>query len=1496
MNSFSNRNQDNNCFSLNTSSQNIALSSMNQVASNMKIILEAITESVVWVDELQQIQWLNSSFRNLIGKSNQELLGANLIEILPLLLNGQSVSLESYPSTKIQQKDYQTQEYEFIQGEKSLYLEISGDCVVEQDNSKTAILVINNKTNNQQLNTPIAVSIRELKYRHILENSQVGIGRICRVDGLILDANQRFAEMLGYTSAEQLIEKKYTHEFEVIKSDRAQIHIELAEKGEIPNREIQLRRRDGSLIWVLLWGCLNVEEDSIEFIIADISERKQAEEILRQREAQYRDLVETANSIILRWDIDGYICFINDYGQKFFGFKRNELLGQHVIGTIVPETETSGRDLRSLIQDIADNPENYAVNEYENICQNKERVWISWANKPIFDDYGNLIEILSVGTDITERKQTETALRRSELKFRNLFSNSQVGIYRCKCEESIVLDANQRFAELLGYDSPSEIIGEKLSNQFCVGSEIHQQILNQLQQKGEINNLEWQFPQQDGSIRWGLYSARLNREENCIEGVVIDISDRKKAQAALSLTNAMLEAQQEAAPDGILVVDENNQVISYNRRFCELWQISEESIMTYSPEERMKRCSSLLVNPDDCLVKVKTLKQNRTAISQDEISCKDGRVLDRYSSPVTSNTGDYYGRIWYFRDITERKNKEESLRLIVEGTAAQVGQDFFRSCTRSLARLLEVRYAFIAEFTNEAKDKARTLACWWGNDFKENCEYELAATPSAEVLKGVRCRYPHSIQKLFPQDSYLRQFDVESFIGLPITNMQGNILGILAVMDDKPLNNQNCEVQCSIVSIFAARAGAELERKYAEIALAKQLQRALLLEKITQDIRQSLELQEVLQTTVNQIGEIFQVDRCLIFDYQAKPIAKAHVVAEYIISDYSPMLGTEMMLKDVVCLKQAFAQEQALALTDVHNEPSLQSSVFIYQQFEIKSLMSVSTSYQGKPNGAIVIHQCDRLRQWTQEEVELIQAVADQVGIAIAQAQLLTQEKQQRQALEEAKQNAEVANKAKSEFLANMSHELRTPLNAILGFTQLMERDSAITTKQQASLSIVSKSGEHLLHLINDVLEMSKIEAGQTKLQPKIFNLHRMLHYLKAMFQPLAQAQKISFHFQAAQGLVEYIKTDEIKLRQVLINLLDNAIKFTDKGSVTLRVLSLREIPVGNAPVTNNKAKLIFEIEDTGIGIAEKEMELLFQPFVQTAADINKFGGTGLGLAISQHFVNLMGGKINLVSTLGEGSTFSFDIQVDLVSLPVESANSLLKPVVRIASGQPSYRILIVDDQKENRHLLTELLQKVGFQTRSATNGMEAIALWQEWQPHLIWMDMRMPIMDGYEAIQKIKQQSQAKKPIIIAVTASALAEQREKILASGCDDLVNKPFESEIIFQKMSEHLGVTYLYENEPLAVTPNWNKSKQSSLSDSGVSSTLLPAITLTPDNLKIMPLDWIQALHQAAIRVDAELILQLIAEIPQSHSVLINQLTTLTHNYNFDEIIELSDSSL
>lgn len=507
--------------------------------------------------------------------------------------------------------------------------------------------------------------------------------------------------------------------------------------------------------------------------------------------------------------------------------------------------------------------------------------------------------------------------------------------------------------------------------------------------------------------------------------------------------------------------------------------------------------------------------------------------------------------------------------------------------------------------------------------------------------------------------------------------------------------------------------------------------------------------------------------------------------------------------------------------------------------------------------------------------------------------------------LEQTAEKAQAANQAKSEFLANMSHELRTPLNAILGFTQLMENDHRLENQQLERVKIISRSGEHLLALINDVLSMSKIEAGRANLTLKSFNLHELLLSLEEMLRIKAEAKGLQLTTFYGSQVPIYVEADESKLRQVLVNLLGNAVKFTSHGTVTLGVA------IATAPAAEETVPLTFTVTDTGPGIAVEEQPQLFDPFFQTTQHRNVPQGTGLGLAISQRFVHLMGGELSVISELGKGAIFSFTIPV----CSTADAVAEKAPVVTgLAAGQRPYRILIVDDDLYCRKLLADMLTSTGFAIREASDGEEAFQQWQQWRPHLIWMDMRMPGLDGYEATRRIRRaeppvhpppretdptpdgRTEAPLPAapampfavaaaalpspvkIIALTASAFEEERSAILACGCDDFVRKPFQIEEIYRKLSEHLGVAYRYR-----------------LSTAGApSQPEAPAVSA--EDLKVMPQPWICRLHRAAIQVDADKIYQLIDQVPQKHQVLATQLAQLTKTFDFDTLVELTEKLL
>ncbi|MBE9043109.1 ammonium transporter [Pleurocapsales cyanobacterium LEGE 10410] len=482
----------------------------------------------------------------------------------------------------------------------------------------------------------------------------------------------------------------------------------------------------------------------------------------------------------------------------------------------------------------------------------------------------------------------------------------------------------------------------------------------------------------------------------------------------------------------------------------------------------------------------------------------------------------------------------------------------------------------------------------------------------------------------------------------------------------------------------------------------------------------------------------------------------------------------------------------------------------------------------------------------------------------------LEQKVQQRTAeLSIAKEKAEVANHAKSVFIANMSHELRTPLNAILGFTQLMSRNDAIPAEEQKHLDIISSSGEHLLSLINDVLDLSKIEAQRLPLEEVNFDLCSLLDSLEQMFSLKANQKNLHILFETSPATPQYIKTDLNKLRQILINLLNNAVKFTSQGGVTLRVSPVSNSCSHNEPGT--RLKLIFAVEDTGRGIAADEIDTLFEPFAQTQAGREADEGTGLGLAISRKFVRLMGGDIQVYSKENQGSIFQFDLLVQIAAVEQLPASNH-QQILRLEPNQPQRRILVVDDKIYNRELLIKLLQPVGFQTRSAANGFQAISLWQQWQPDLVLLDIKMPTMNGLKIIQHLKG-DRLSKTKIIALTASAFEEEREAILAAGCDDFMRKPFNANELLLMMTKHLGLCYTCAEAA-------NSPEQQTL--------LSP---LDGDSFASISNELLLELQQSIMEIDLEKIEQIIQKIAQENQLLAQKIERHIENFDYEYILNL-----
>ncbi len=496
----------------------------------------------------------------------------------------------------------------------------------------------------------------------------------------------------------------------------------------------------------------------------------------------------------------------------------------------------------------------------------------------------------------------------------------------------------------------------------------------------------------------------------------------------------------------------------------------------------------------------------------------------------------------------------------------------------------------------------------------------------------------------------------------------------------------------------------------------------------------------------------------------------------------------------------------------------------------------------------------------------LVRDAQGQPSYFISHVQDLTERKRAEEELSRAKEAAEAANRAKSQFLASMSHELRTPLGAILGFSELMTRDPDLTDGQRQSLAIINRSGEHLLDLINDVLDLAKIESGRTTLQEHAFDLHRVLADLADMFRLRAAAKGLELRMTVAADVPNQVLGDERKLRQTLINLLGNAVKFTAAGSVSLHVQRVGE---------EDPPRLRFTVQDTGQGITAADLERIFEPFMQGVNDGATPEGTGLGLPISREFARLMGGDLIVSSTgvAGQGSRFEMEIVLQQAQMTQEDGSPLaVPPIIGLEPDLGEHRLLVVDDDFDNRKLLADLLSGLGFAVETAENGQQAIEIWQAWQPHLIWMDIRMPVLDGHEAARRIKALATPPAPVIIAVTASIFEDDRALLLADGCDDFVRKPFYVADILERLARHLGLRLIYADKTTAsaATPDW------------------PQVH-TAFDLSDLPPAWIEQVRMAAVTANVAQLARLAQVIENVHPAQAAALRIWTESYDYRSIL-------
>ncbi|MBE9205793.1 PAS domain S-box protein [Nostoc sp. LEGE 06077] len=1088
---------------------------------------------------------------------------------------------------------------------------------------------------------------------------------------------------------------------------------------------------------------------------------------------------------------------------------------------------------------------------------------------------------------LIQRKIIEAAHRQSEERLQLALEASDLGLW----DWNLITDeayCGSQWKQTLGYK------GEHLANvsqtleQFLHPEDVSivsSALKAHLQGGNAVYEVEYRMRCVDGSWKWIQSRGKIVEYDEWGQplrmiGTHKDITERKTLEREIALREAYLNAFFSSAPVGMNILDNQLRYVQVNQVLADINGLSQQEHIGKTMYEIIPEIEPLVMPfYKHVLSTGQEILNVEVSTSTPKQPGKIGYFLTSYF-PIPGEDNCISGVGTVVIEISDRKQAElalqaSRLRYQTLAEASPVGiyhTDKLGHCIYLNQRWcditgLEQSQAMGAGWAKalHPDDRDRVFAMW----------YEAAAAKSL-----YKCEH-----------RFLRPDGQSVWVicqAIPEINENGEITGHIGTITDIT------------------------ESKLAEAALRESAEREKAIAQVIQRMRQTLDLNTIFAATTEELRQILNCDRVVV--YRFNPDWSGEFVSESVSQGWKSLIleqrndpiVTNNALEDGRCLETILAnatypiQDTYLQATqggvysqnanfrcvqDIYKADFDSCYIDLLERFQAKAYIIVPIFCGSQLWGLLASYQNSSPRQWKTGEVNIVAQIGNHLGVALQQAELLAQTQRQSAALQAAVITADAANKAKSEFLANMSHELRTPLNAILGFTQIMSYDHELSTEHLQNLAIINRAGEHLLNLINDILEMSKIEAGRTTLNISNFDLIALLDNIEEMLRLRAESKGLQLQFEYASQLPKYVQTDENKLRQILLNILGNAIKFTSTGSVILRVKLADKINQEHPDTENISHSLIFEVQDTGVGISPQEIGLLFQAFGQTEIGRKFQQGTGLGLAISRKYVQLMGGDITVTSQEGIGSTFTFQIEIDLVLTNQVLVRQTQCRVLGLAPGQTEYRILVVDDVLENRLVLVKLLQIKGFMVREAANGQEAVNLSQEWQPHLIFMDMRMPVMDGYTATKMIKAINEAVvlsnlHPMIIALTAHAFEEQREAILAAGCDDLINKPFREEQILAKIQQYLDVKYIYQEE--------NQQIFNAMQPNLIQEDLLSWLAQ-------MPNEWLAKLHNAAAQCSDDLILKLMSDVTVNNHIFQQYLTDLAQNFQFEKLMELTKNN-
>ncbi|AFZ34119.1 multi-sensor hybrid histidine kinase [Stanieria cyanosphaera PCC 7437] len=1311
--------------------------------------------------------FISDNIKTILGYTSQEFIADSAFWFS--LIHPEDLDKVRATLVQISELEYIRYEYRLLDKDGNYrWMQEESQLIVNQEGQAIEIVgSLSDITERKQTEAALEQYTREVE--DLYNNSPCGYHSL-DTQGRYLKVNQTELQLLGYTR-EEMIGKGIWEFFTEASQQNFLTNFSLfKQQGWIKDLEYEMICKDGSVLPVMI-SAIAVKDEAGKLLynratLVDITERKQAEAAIAQSAREVEDLYNNAPCGYHSLDAEGRFIRVNNTELQFLGYTREEMLGRFFVEFI---TESSRNNFiknfplfkqRGWVKEL----------EYEMICKDGSILNTMLSASAVKNVDGTFLYSRSTVVDITERKRAELALQASEAKLQGIIQSAP-GFITTFDRHGTITYVNRTTESF----SVEQVIGRNIS-EFLLPQyqDLQNNSLKRLFEQGETVQFEVEgYVDQKGNTTWyRVQTSPVWDGEQVVMGIstAIDISDLKQAETDLRESENRYATLAETAPVGIFRVDTTGKSIYVNHYWVEMTGRSKEAVLgdgwieALHPEDREQLLSKWS----------ESIKQQQFYRNEARFLRPDGSIVWFFcrALPETNLEGKIVGYIGTVTDISELKQTEAALR----------------ESERRYATLAENIPVALFRFNSEGD-------CIYVNERWQT----MTGRPTQSALgKGwLEAVHPEDRDRIVKESKKKltepSKFQSEGRHLLP----DGTIKWFLTqtLPEIAPGGQQ--------IGFFGTLTDIT-ERKKAEHIIHQQAQRELSLRLITQRIRQSLDLNIIFDTAVYEIRQFIQADRVAIYRFNSD--WSGNFVAESMTEGWTPLVGTLPKIRDTHLQETQggrYAHNETFVVNDIYQVGHAQCHLELLKQFEAQAY-AIAPIFQGeKLWGLLAAYQNSAPRHWEEDEISLLRQIGWQLGVALQQADLfkrlqkeLTERKQaeaklqhMNQQLELSNQQLERATSLKDEFLANMSHEFRTPLNTILGMSEALQEEvfGNLNEEQQKTIAAIESSGRHLLELINDILDVAKIEAGKLELHLSAISLQQLCQSSLIFIQQQAIKKRIQLNTKITSDL-GVIQVDQRRMRQVLINLLNNAVKFTPSGGlITLEVQVESAERYDNAQ-TNQL--ICFSVIDTGIGIAAENLNQLFQPFIQIDSALNRqYSGTGLGLSLVKQITELHGGFVTVSSELGCGSCFKVYLPYtpqanetkssELISASRANGletipNSVLLEIPQSQRQRPV--VLLAEDNQANAETFADYLESRGYQIIVAQNGQEAIEFAITHNPDLIIIDIQLSMIDGLETIRHLRTISQFISIPIIALTCSTIAQDRENGLAAGATEYLIKP------------------------------------------------------------------------------------------------------------------------